>query len=459
MRRTALAVAATLAFSGLCTLPASPAQAATPELTIATFNASLNRAAEGELKQHLSNGDNEQARNAAETIQRSGADVVLVNEFDYDAEGASAKLFNENYLKVSQNGAPAADYPYYWAGPVNTGVPSGMDLNNDGKVGGPDDAFGFGMFPGQYGFVVYSKHPIKADDIRTFQKFLWKDMPGAKLPDNPETPEAADWYSADELKAVRLSSKTHADIPVDVNGTTVHVLAAHPTPPSFDGPERRNKLRNHDEIRMFADYVSGTADYLYDDAGQKGGLPKDANFVIVGDYNSDPVDGDSEPGSIQQLLDNPAVQDPKPTSEGAVEADQQQGGANLQHKGDAKYDTADFNDNPAPGNIRVDYVLPNAGATVTGSGVFWPVAADPLSRLTGVYPFPTSDHRLVWVKACFPAGDAPKPEPTPEPTAPESTAPTAPESTAPESTAPESTAPTAPETEAPKPPKMPDTGL
>jgi len=28
--------------------------------------------------------------------------------------------------------------------------------------------------------------------------------------------------------------------------------------------------------------------------------------------------------------------------------------------------------------------------------VFWPVSSDPLSALTGTYPFPSSDHRLVW---------------------------------------------------------------
>jgi hypothetical protein len=29
--------------------------------------------------------------------------------------------------------------------------------------------------------------------------------------------------------------------------------------------------------------------------------------------------------------------------------------------------------------------------------VFWPLSSDPLFRLVGVFPFPTSDHRLVWV--------------------------------------------------------------
>lgn len=403
MLRTSLTALSVVALLALAAVSARPATAdAAPELTVATFNASLNRNAAGQLVSDLSTPGNAQARNAAETIQRSGADIILINEFDYVADGTAAALFRDNYLTVSQNGAPVADYPYYWIAPVNTGVPSGADLNNDGTVGGPDDAFGFGLFPGQYGMVVYSKYPIKHDQVRTFQNFLWKDMPGAKLPDDPATGAAADFYSPAELDIFRLSSKTHADIPIDVNGTTLHVLAAHPTPPSFDGPEMRNKLRNHDEIRIWADYIADTADYLYDDTGTTGGLDTDANFVILGDYNSDPNDGDSVPGSIQQLLNSPQVLDPMPTSEGAVEASTLQGFANLTHTSDPKYDTADFADDPRPGNLRVDYVLPSATSmTVSAAGVFWPLAADELSRLTGQFPFPTSDHRLVWARVGF----------------------------------------------------------
>ena len=416
LRFTAALLAAPLAFALLPMAPALADDMLTEPLTIATFNASLNRSNDGELIAHLSTPDNVQAQNAAETIQRVDADIILVNEFDYDAAGTAVDLFRTNYLEVPHNGAEAVEYPYAWSGPVNTGVPSGFDLNNDGTVGGPDDALGFGVFPGQYGFVVYSKYPIDEDAVRTFQNFLWKDMPGANLPVNTD---GTAWYSDEELEVMPLSSKTHADIPVDVNGTTVHVLAAHPTPPAFDGPEQRNKLRNFDEIRIWADYIENTADYLYDDAGVTGGLADDANFVILGDYNSDRLDGDSKPGSIDQLLDSAQVIDPMPSSAGAVEASELQGGANLTHLGDPQYDTADFNDNPAPGNIRVDYVLPNNEATVLDSAVFWPTRDDALYRLTGEYPFPTSDHRLVWAQVQFPAAAVATETPTAEPTTPE----------------------------------------
>ena len=150
-----------------------------------TFNASLNRSAAGQLITDLSTPANQQARNAAETIQRVRPDVLLINEFDYDAAGTALELFQDNYLSVSQNGAAPIVYPYRFAAESNTGIPSGFDLNNNGVIGGGDDAFGFGAYPGQFGMAVYSRYPIDPTGIRTFQKFLWKDMPGALLPGRP----------------------------------------------------------------------------------------------------------------------------------------------------------------------------------------------------------------------------------------------------------------------------------
>ncbi|MCK0117560.1 endonuclease/exonuclease/phosphatase family protein [Isoptericola sp. S6320L] len=369
------------------------------ELRVATYNLSLNRATAGELQADLATGDDAQAATVAEVIQRANPDVVLLNEFDFDAPGTAVDLFRENYLEVGQGGANPVEYRYAYSAPSNTGVPSGFDLNNDGTVGGGDDAFGFGAFEGQYGMVVLSKYPIATDDVRTFQHFLWKDMPGALLPDDPATPEPADWFSAEELDAVRLSSKSHWDVPIRVGRQTVHVLASHPTPPTFDGPEDRNGRRNHDEIRFWADYVTpGTASrYIEDDDGGRGGLHPGAPFVILGDQNADPYDGDSYDVAIDQLLDHRRIVDPLPTSAGAVEAAALQGGANDAHIGDPAYDTADFADT-APGNLRADYVLPSRHRLrVQDAGVFWPTQDDPLSALTGTYPFPSSDHRLVWV--------------------------------------------------------------
>jgi hypothetical protein len=370
----------------------------------ATFNASLNRAADGELVADLSTPDDVQAQAVAEVIQRVRPDVLLINEFDFDAEGLAARLFQRNYLSVGHNGARPISYLYRFVAPSNTGIPSGFDLDNNGSVGGPNDAFGFGGFPGQFGMAVFSRYPILRDDIRTFQRFLWKDMPGALLPDDPATPAAADWYSPEELAVFRLSSKSHWDLPVQVDGKVIHTLVSHPTPPVFDGPEDRNGTRNHDEIRLWSDYVlPSRSSYIYDDQGERGGLKPGARFVIMGDQNSDPLDGDSVPGAAQQLLENPRVNATRtPASPGGPEQAALQGGANLTQRGDPAFDTADFLDVPGPGNLRADYVLPSKNLRILDGAVFWPLSTDPLFRLVGTFPFPTSDHRLVWVDVRVP---------------------------------------------------------
>lgn len=385
--------------SALIATVAVPAGATTDrpsDVRFATFNASLNRFNEGDLVANLSTGDDVQAQAVAEIIQRTRPDVLLINEFDYDADGLAAAYFQTNYLSVSQNGADPIEYPYVFQAPSNTGIPSGFDFNNDGTIGGGDDAYGFGFFPGQFGMLVLSRYPILDHKARTFQNFLWADMPGALLPDDLTTKEPADWYSPDELGVFRLSSKSHWDVPIRVGGRIIHALVSHPTPPVFDGDEDRNGLRNHDEIRFWSDYVTpGSGHYIYDDAGRRGGI-RGGSFVIMGDQNADPFDGDSVNGAITQLLDNRRINDPLPSSDGGPEQAALQGDANATHVGDPAYDTADFAD-ANPGNLRVDYVLPSKQLKVRDAGVFWPVAADPLFDLVGVFPFPSSDHRLVWV--------------------------------------------------------------
>jgi Endonuclease/Exonuclease/phosphatase family len=410
IRRAAAAAAAAAVVLGT----AAPALAkGDRELRFATFNASVNRNADGQLVQELSNGDDPQLRNVAEIIQRARPDVLLINEFDFVPHQRAARLFQRNYLSVPQNGARAIHFPQRFVAPSNTGIASGFDLDNNGQIvtqpgsgAYGNDSFGFGEFPGKFGMAVFSRRPIEKKHVRTFQRFLWKDMPGALLPDDPSTPAPQDWYSPDELDVFRLSSKSHWDIPIKTGGgQRVHFLVSHPTPPVFDGPEDRNGRRNHDEIRFWADYIDPDAsDYIYDDQGREGGLPAGAHFVIAGDQNADPFDGDSVDFAIRQLLNHPHVNTSfTPTSPGGPQQSALQDQINNSHTCNPAFDTADFADS-APGNLRADYVLPDKGIDIRGGFVFWPLNTDPLFRLVGIFNpfllpdgngFPSSDHRLV----------------------------------------------------------------
>lgn len=357
-------------------------------IRVATYNVALNRRNAGELTQELNSGDSTAAKALAKVLQIVRPDIVLLNEVDYDG-GKSVKAFMEKYLAVGQDGNQPLDYKYYYTGPVNTGVDSGLDLDGNDRKGEPVDAFGFGRFPGQYGMAILSNYEIITDKIRTFQKFLWKDMPGALVPRAPQAQQ--NYYSDEVMQVFRLSSKSHWDVPVKVGDKVIHMIASHPTPPVFDGEEDKNGCRNYDEIRLIKDYVSGQADYLYDDAGIRGGLDG-KHFVILGDLNSDPIDGDSRAGTMDQLLQCPPVNATiAPKSTGGKYWAEIQGQMNLKHKGDPLLDTGDFDDDRA-GNIRIDYALPSRSLKVVNSGVFWPKPGE-----TGAEEVKASDHRLVWI--------------------------------------------------------------
>jgi endonuclease/exonuclease/phosphatase family metal-dependent hydrolase len=369
-----------------------------PRLRIATDNTSLYADTEGGLVARLS-GDDAAARKIAAVIQHQRPDIVLLNEFDFDAWGKAADLFQQRYLAVGQHGQAAIAYPHRYFAPVNTGVASGMDLNRDGKVGGTgreygEDAFGYGEHPGQYGMLLLSMFPIDTADTRTFQLLPWHVLPGAKSPIDPATGDA--WYPPEIFARLRLSSKSHWDVAVDTPGGRLHVLAAHPTPPVFDGPENRNGFRNFDEVRLWSEYLSaGDKPWLCDDQGRCGGLAAGERFVILGDHNTDPVDGDALPGAMAQVLEHPRVQSlPAPRSRGAVESARRDGGANLTQKGDPAEDTGSFG--ARTGNLRLDYVLPSHGLRVLGSGVFWPMPDE-----AGAEWIDATDHRMVWMDIAF----------------------------------------------------------
>lgn len=376
-----------LTFIGLqfaCT--PKPGKISSNQIRIASYNVALFRKAEDGLVKDLASGADQQIKNVAAVIQKINPDVIALLEFDYDPSGKLLDAFQQNYLAKSQSEQSPITYPYRLQVPSNTGVLSKSDFNKDGKIELPNDAYGFGRYEGQYAFSILSKYPIDERALRTYQEFLWKDMPDAKVPMNAD---GNSYYSEETWAEFRLSSKNHIDIPVKINNElTIHHLLAHPTPPVFDGPEDRNGKRNFDEIRLLKDYIENAA-YLKDDKGQKGGLAKGAHFVVLGDLNADPLDGDSYNGAINQLLNSQTINQEVSNGKWIPFS---KGGENYNKKptdkGNPGHDTAFF-------GARIDYVLPSKDLKVNGSGVFWPAVGEDLHEI--VKGKGASDHLLVWV--------------------------------------------------------------
>lgn len=360
-----------------------PAAPDVDRIRVATFNIrELGTAALTDIGPD-GTGRDAQARAAAAIVRRIRPDVLVLNEIDLDTAdpgdpARNARRFAEHYLDGGRDGL---SYPFAFAAPSNTGILSGIDLNGDGRVATAadrgtrehgEDAFGFGTYPGQYAMAVLSRFPIDSAGVRTFQRFPWRDLPGHHLPSGFYAPEAE--------RALRLSSKSHWDLPVAIGSDTLQLWVSHPTPPGFDGPEDRNGRRNFDEIRFWRLYLEGEA-RLVDDAGRRGGRAPGRPFVIAGDLNARP--GDTAVvydgvAAADQLLRHPGVQDPPETAR----------------------PTAVFF-----GGIRIDYVLPSEGLEVLGGGVFWPSAdEDPEGASLAEA---ASDHRLVWLDLRWPPRPAP----------------------------------------------------
>jgi hypothetical protein len=329
-------------------------------LRIATYNVDLDRTGPGLLVQDLIGADDLQIAALVRVLVALDADVLLLTSFDFDGGGVALGLLAD---RLAATGVP---YPHRFALRPNTGLQTGFDVDRNGRVGDPRDAQGFGLFSGQGGMAVLSRLPIDEASVQDFSGFLWRDLPGALTEDAPD------------LAAVqRLATTGFWDVPVMTDTGRLNLLVWHATPPVFDGPDDRNGKRNHDEAVFWQLMLEGR-------------LPMRAPngpFVLMGDANLDPSDGEGRREAIVGLLTNPAVQDTLPKgSHGRVEPDQ---------AGDPALDTAFY---PDIGGLRLDVVLPSAGLAVTASGVLWPSDADPIAADLAA----ASLHRPVWVDITLP---------------------------------------------------------
>lgn len=306
----------------------------------------------------LRRGEDAQVDATIRVIAAADADILVLQGVDYDAEGAALTALAG---RLAQAGRP---YPHRLSLRPNTGRPTGVDIDGDGRSWRARDAHGYGHFNGQGGMAILSRYPI--GDVRDFSGLLWSDLPGSAAAE--VLPQAA-------LPILRLASVAAWDVAVTLPDGPLHLLALHATPPVFDGPEDRNGHRNADELRFWRLYLEGWA---------PGGAAFAADrFALIGTFNVDPDRGEGRRAALDALLAHPRLQDPVPRRPG--------GGTQ----------TADWAD-PVPGDLRVDYILPAARLRVTGAGVLWPegeAGALPLSLVAAA-----SDHRLVWVDLDLGAG-------------------------------------------------------
>lgn len=333
-------------------------------LRVATFNAELQGDGPGLLLRNLTRDDSDQIEAVVQVITRTAPDILALQGIDWDYDGAALNALAE---RLADSGV---SYPYHFAARPNSGMATDLDLDGDGRLGGPGDAQGFGDFTGQSGLAVLSRYPIRTEQVQDFSGLLWRDMPGALLP----TYEDGNPFPSGDAQAIqRLSSTAHWIVPIELpNDTVLSLMIFHASPPVFDGPEDRNGRRNHDEILLWRAILDGA----FGDAPER--------FVLAGDANLDPQDSDGRTEAIRVLLADPRLQDPMPASAGGL-AMPDQG-----HKSRNALDTVDWD---GIGRFRVDYVLPSAQLAVTGAGVYWPAPDEPGHDDALV----ASRHRLVWV--------------------------------------------------------------
>ena len=327
-----------------------PLAALADPLRVASFNTELSRDGPGVLLRDVER-DDPQVMAVVGVLAAIQPDVVALQGIDWDYNNLALTALTAK-LK-----AAGLDYAYSFSAQPNSGSATGVDLDGDSKSEGPGDAQGWGRFTGQGGLAVLSRFPILTDDIADYSTTLWRDVPGARLPVSDGLP-----FPSEQAQSIqRLSSTAHWVIPIDAPGGRFDLMTFHASPPVFDGPEDRNGLRNRDEIRFWSLLLDGDI-----------GTSPVGRFVIAGDANLDPNQGDGHKGAIRDLLADPRLQDPEPR-------DSKESATTVIWKG--------------VGEMRVDYVLPSADWQVERSGTYWTDETGKQIEAAAT----ASRHRLIWV--------------------------------------------------------------
>lgn len=308
----------------------------------------------GLVLQSLAKGGDETQQAVVVSIAALNADVLLLTGIDYDLRGETLAGLTQLLAKAG------ASYPYTVGLRPNSGLPTGFDIDQNGRKGEARDAMAYGRYPGAEGMAVLSKLPL--GQITDYSGFIWTDLPENLSPDTDPALR----------RLQRLSTSGHYQVQVALpNGRPLALLAYGATPPVFDGPTDRNGKRNHDESAFWSHLIAG--DLPFD--------PPKPPFIVIGKSNLDPVDGEGLPFAIADLMGQ--LQDSAPKGNATrIDAGQ---------RGDPQLDTALFN---VIGGLRVDVILPSQDIDILNAGVFWPQDNDPMAAVLAV----ASDHRPVWVE-------------------------------------------------------------
>ncbi|WP_435257421.1 endonuclease/exonuclease/phosphatase family protein [Thioclava sp. FR2] len=277
------------------------------------WNADLQRRGPGLLAQDAMRGSKPDIVTVVSAITALDADILVLSGFDFDTSAIALTALN--------NRLPAP-YPYLLPLRSNAGVPTGYDLDGNGRVDEARDSQGFGQFPGQGAMAILSRFPILADQGKDFSDLLWKDLPKAHLPPLPEG----------AVEILKLSTNGHHQTAILLDsGRHLSLLTWHATTPAFDGPEDRNGKRNADETRFWTLFLDGKVPFD----------PPTTSFALIGQGNVDPEKGDGDHAPIRALLSDPRLHSP------------------------LMGDTSDYGGQV--GTLRTAYILPDASLTITDS--------------------------------------------------------------------------------------------
>ena len=265
----------------LLALALLPGIATAEPLRIASFNTELSRDGPGLLLRDLQKGKDKQIADVLAVIAQTAPDILALQGVDWDHDGLTLDALAK---ALADAGSP---YPHRLALKPNSGMMTDLDLDGDGRMGGPGDTQGYGKFTGQSGMAILSRYPIDQTEIQDFSTLLWQDPPGARLPQR----DGAPFPSQAAQDAQRLSSVGHWVVPIETPLGRIHLLTSQAGPPVFDGPEDRNGLRNRDENRFWTLFMDGAL-----------GPAPQSQFVLLGGTNLDPWDSDGYGEVVQALL-------------------------------------------------------------------------------------------------------------------------------------------------------------